>query len=108
VNFGILGPLEIRANGRVVPPGGAKQQTLLAALLLEPNRVVAAERLVELLWGDGPPETAVNNLQVYVSQLRRTLEPERAPGARARLWSAISCTPRQPPRTARRPVCRYR
>src|SRR5713101_8199135 len=85
MEFGILGPLEVRVDGQVVRLGGAKQRTLLAALLLEPNRVVASERLVELLWGGEPPETAANNLQVYISQLRRALEPKRAPGAPSKL-----------------------
>src|SRR6266849_7090299 len=85
MEFGILGPLEVRADEKVVRLGGAKQRTLLSALLLEPNRVIAAERLVELLWGDEPPETAANNLQVHISQLRRALEPERPPGAPAKL-----------------------
>src|SRR5216683_1587082 len=85
MEFGILGPLEVRADGKIVRLGGAKQRMLLAALLLEPNRVVAAERLVELLWGGEPSETAANNLQVYISHLRRALEPKRTPGAPPRV-----------------------
>lgn len=76
MEFRILGQLEVLAAGSRLRLG-AKQRALLAGLMLQPNRVVAADRLIELLWGDEPPETAHNALQVYVSQLRKLLEPER-------------------------------
>ena len=75
LEFLILGPLEVRRGGRPLALGGARQQSLLAALLLNANKVVAVERLIDELWGDAPPETATNTLQVYVSQLRKILEP---------------------------------
>src|SRR5438552_2705059 len=46
-------------------------------LLLEANHAVSADRLIDALWGDHPPDTAKNTLQVYVSQLRKLL-PEGA------------------------------
>ncbi|HEX5617530.1 MAG TPA: BTAD domain-containing putative transcriptional regulator [Solirubrobacteraceae bacterium] len=53
---------------------GAKQRAVLAALLLaHRDGVVSAERLIDELWGDDPPATAVKSLQVHVSQLRRLL-----------------------------------
>jgi predicted ATPase/DNA-binding SARP family transcriptional activator len=73
LEFGILGPLEVRRNGRVVPLHGRKQRALLALLLLHANEVVARERLIDELWSDQPPETATNTLQVHVSQLRKAL-----------------------------------
>jgi predicted ATPase/DNA-binding SARP family transcriptional activator len=73
LEFGILGPLEVRRNGRVVPLHGRKQRALLALLLLRANEVVARERLIDELWSDQPPETATNTLQVHVSQLRKAL-----------------------------------
>jgi predicted ATPase/DNA-binding SARP family transcriptional activator len=85
LSFGILGPLEVWGDGALIGLGGARQRALLAILLLHANRVVPIERLVDLLWGDEPPETAINSLQVHVSQLRRVLEPERAPGSPAGL-----------------------
>jgi DNA-binding SARP family transcriptional activator len=81
MEFRILGHLEVVAEGRPLTLAGAKQRALLGILLLEANRVVPAERLIELLWGDDPPETASNVLQVYVSQLRQVLEPTRKKGA---------------------------
>src|SRR5262249_32827151 len=61
--------------------GGPKQRAVLAMLLLEPNRVVSTDRLVDGLWDDEPPLRAAATLQVYVSNLRKVLEPGRAPRA---------------------------
>src|SRR5207249_10890467 len=64
--------------------GRPKQRALLALLLLNANRVVPRERLIDELWGEQPPETAVKAVQVYVSQLRKLLPAgmlvTRAPG----------------------------
>jgi hypothetical protein len=46
---------------------------LLAVRLLEANSVVSRDRLIEALWGEHPPETARNTIQVYISQLRKLL-----------------------------------
>jgi YVTN family beta-propeller protein len=73
VEFRILGPLQVLREGRPVALEAPKQRTLLAVLLLHANEVVSTERLVDELWGDRPPATAVKTLQVYVSQLRKTL-----------------------------------
>jgi predicted ATPase/DNA-binding SARP family transcriptional activator len=73
MDFRILGPLEVLDEGRVVPVGGAKPRALLAALLLRAGEVVSADRLIDELWGEEPPDTATNALQVYVSQLRKAL-----------------------------------
>ena len=75
LEFRILGPLEVSAAGKMLPLGGAKQRALLSILLINANRVVASDRLIELLWGEEPPDTAHNALQVYVSQFRKLLEP---------------------------------
>jgi DNA-binding SARP family transcriptional activator len=48
---------------------------------LHSNEVVSTDRLIDELWGDSPPESAVNMLQGYVSHLRRTLEPGSRRGA---------------------------
>ncbi len=84
MEFRILGPLEVLADGRVLDLGGQKQRALLAVLVLEPNRIVSSDRLIEALWEEEPPQTAQKALQVYVSQLRKLLGKERlqtkAPG----------------------------
>ncbi len=73
MEFGILGPLAAWNKGRELPLGGAKQRALLAILLLRANEVVATARLVDELWEERPPATAVKAVQVYVSQLRKVL-----------------------------------
>jgi DNA-binding SARP family transcriptional activator/pimeloyl-ACP methyl ester carboxylesterase len=73
VQFRVLGPLEVTHGGRTVVVGGARTRAVLAMLLLEANRVVAADRLVDELWPDHGPERAVANLQVRLSELRRAL-----------------------------------
>src|SRR3954469_13908675 len=82
--FRILGPVEVAADGRTLDLGGPKQRALLALLLLEANRVVPRDRLIDALWDDSPPETARKALHVHVSQLRKPLGRERletvAPG----------------------------
>jgi predicted ATPase/DNA-binding SARP family transcriptional activator len=80
MEFRILGPLEVSEGSRSLPLGGAKQRALLAILLTQANQLVAADRLVDLIWPDGPPDTADHSLQVYVSQLRKVLEPEHKIG----------------------------
>jgi DNA-binding SARP family transcriptional activator len=84
MDFALLGPLEVWAGDGPLALGPPKQRALLALLLLSANRVVSRERLIDGLWGDDPPETAVKSVQVYVSRLRKLL-PEgmlltRAPG----------------------------
>src|SRR5215831_6492795 len=81
VEFGILGPLEVRRSGRAVPLGGPRQRAVLALLLLEANRVVSMDRLAEDVWGGDPPEGWATTVQTYVFHLRQALEPGRARGA---------------------------
>jgi len=73
MEFRILGPLQVLDEGRELPLGGAKQRAVLALLLLDPNRVVSRDRLIDELWHTDPPATAPTALQVYVSQLRKAL-----------------------------------
>src|SRR5436305_2348671 len=84
MDYRVLGPLEARDGEGPLPLGGPKQRALLALLLLNANRVVSRERLIDELWGDEPPETAVTSVQVYVSRLRKLLPDAtlltRAPG----------------------------
>ncbi|MFJ3089817.1 AfsR/SARP family transcriptional regulator [Streptomyces sp. NPDC086838] len=69
----MLGPLQVRgkAGPLRVPPG--RQEVILAALLLEANRVVGTNYLVDLIWEDSPPETARTQVQICVSRLRKLL-----------------------------------
>ncbi|WP_370964010.1 BTAD domain-containing putative transcriptional regulator [Amycolatopsis sp. cg9] len=72
--YRILGPLEIRDTdgGELrIPPG--RQQIVLAALLVEANRVVSLDQLIEAIWYTSPPATARTQVQICVSRLRRAL-----------------------------------
>jgi DNA-binding SARP family transcriptional activator/type II secretory pathway predicted ATPase ExeA/tetratricopeptide (TPR) repeat protein len=85
MEFRLLGPLDARdGSGLPLKLGGGKQRALLAVLLLNLNRTVPVERLVDELWGEDVPETAAKAVQIYVSQLRKVLPREvlqtRAPG----------------------------
>jgi eukaryotic-like serine/threonine-protein kinase len=84
MEFRILGPLEVLSDGRALDLGGQKQRALLALLLLEANRPVSRDRLIDALWEEEPTATARKAIQVYVSQLRKLLGKERlltrAPG----------------------------
>lgn len=78
MEFRLLGSLEVVAEGRPLGLGAAKQRALLAVLVLNANRVVSTDRLIDALWGGRPPDAAAHTLQVYVSQLRKAL---RIPGS---------------------------
>ena len=83
MDFRILGPLEARDGERLLPLGGPKRRAVLGLLLLDANRTVSSERLVDALWGDAAPATALASLQNHVSRLRRVLDGRletRAPG----------------------------
>src|SRR5919107_6347137 len=75
MQFGILGPLEVRDSSGPVGVPGAKERALLADLVVNAGRVVPADRLVEDLWGEQPPGNPANTLQGRVSALRRALGP---------------------------------
>ena len=87
--FRVLGPLEVRRDGEPVALGGQRQRALLALLLLNANRVVRTERLVDRLWGEHPPPTATTSLQNGIAQLRKALGADRVetrpPGYRIRV-----------------------
>ncbi|MFJ8828681.1 AfsR/SARP family transcriptional regulator [Micromonospora aurantiaca] len=73
VEFRVLGDLDVRIDGRTVRIGHARQQCVLAALLVEPNRVVATEHLISRVWGDEVPDGATATLRGYLSRLRQAL-----------------------------------
>ncbi|MFT7838937.1 BTAD domain-containing putative transcriptional regulator [Saccharothrix sp. BKS2] len=75
--FGVLGPLVVRRDGRTVEVTAAKHRIVLATLLLGANRSVPPAELVRRVWGEAPPDRAAQTLPVYVMRLRRALgEPQ--------------------------------
>ncbi|MGW6022188.1 BTAD domain-containing putative transcriptional regulator [Streptomyces sp. NPDC055099] len=83
-DYRLLGPVEAWRAGRRLSLGGPKPRALLAALLLEPGRVVSVDALIDAIWGERPPDTARSLIQSYVSALRRALSADaietRPPG----------------------------
>jgi class 3 adenylate cyclase/predicted ATPase len=84
IELRLLGPLELSRGRDTVALGGPKPRALLAVLALEPGHVVSVDRLVEALWPGETPDSAAHAVQVYISQLRKSLGadllPRRAPG----------------------------
>ncbi len=76
MEFRILGPLEVCSNGGRKLDLVGKQRSLLAVLLLHADEAVSTDSLIDALWGAEPPDTAAKALQVYVSRLRKLLDPE--------------------------------
>jgi YVTN family beta-propeller protein len=74
MQYRLLGPLEVSGDdGQPVALSGDRERVVVAVLVLGANQVVSTARLVDALWGDRPPTTAVNALQVHVSRLRKKL-----------------------------------
>jgi DNA-binding SARP family transcriptional activator len=71
----LLGPFEVARGAAPIPLGPMRQRALLARLLLDANRTVAVDRLVDDLWGEDAPATAVKMIHIYVSRLRKVLPP---------------------------------
>ncbi|HVT64846.1 MAG TPA: BTAD domain-containing putative transcriptional regulator [Mycobacteriales bacterium] len=69
----LLGPLELRYRGADVPVRAARVRRLLGLLLLNRGRVVSIDRLVDEVWDNDPPDSALAALRVHVSRLRKML-----------------------------------
>jgi DNA-binding SARP family transcriptional activator len=77
--FRALGPIEAVVADRLVDLGAPKQRALLALLVSRVGQPVAIDVIVEELWTGRPPPSAITSLQAYIANLRRVLEPDRAP-----------------------------
>jgi DNA-binding SARP family transcriptional activator/pimeloyl-ACP methyl ester carboxylesterase len=71
VEFRLLGPLEVTADGQSLGLAGARTRAVLAMLLVHANQVVSSDRLIEELWPGQP--RAADSLQVRLSELRKML-----------------------------------
>lgn len=74
----VLGPLEAWRGGVRVGIGPLRRRALLGLLAVSPDELVSRESLIDALWGEDPPATAVNLVQAHVSRLRRVLDPGRS------------------------------
>ncbi|WP_286246916.1 AfsR/SARP family transcriptional regulator [Streptomyces graminofaciens] len=75
MEFRLLGGIEACVGTELVDLGPARQRWVLVALLVDANRVVSVDQLIDRLWGERPPQRAKGTLYSYISRLRRTLAP---------------------------------
>src|SRR2546423_12727688 len=92
LQFKVMGPLEVLHDGRDRTPTPPKVRQVLALLLLRANQGVGIDALIEEVWGEDPPLSAVGTMQTYIHQLRKLFDPRQA-RAGGREWLGA-----QPPR----------
>jgi DNA-binding SARP family transcriptional activator len=81
----VLGPTRILRAGTSIDLPARKVRSLLAALVLEPGATSSADRVIDLVWGEGAPRGAHGTLHSYISGLRRLLEPDLPARAQPRI-----------------------
>ncbi|WP_279579857.1 AfsR/SARP family transcriptional regulator [Fodinicola feengrottensis] len=94
VRLEVLGPLRAFRRAAAaeveIPLGGPKPRAVLALLALAAGRPVSRDALVEFIWSEAPPPSAVAALQNYVAALRQALEPDRSSPVKHRLIRSSS------------------
>jgi len=80
VEFRVLGPIEVIDDGRRLAVASGRQLAILAVLVMHANRAVSAERIIDEIWGEAPPESGAKTVAFHVSRLRDALEPGRPRG----------------------------
>ncbi len=88
LGFGVLGPLLVTAHGIRMPLGAAKQRAVLAMLVINRNRPVSVDSLIDAVWGDDPVPAARTSIQSHISTLRRLLH-----GAGADPYKVLASAP---------------
>ncbi|MHA7957171.1 AfsR/SARP family transcriptional regulator [Streptomyces sp. L500] len=71
--FSVLGPLRAWRSGAELPLGPPQQRAMLGMLLLSGGRTVSADRLIDALWGEEQPHSALGTVRTYAYRLRRVL-----------------------------------
>jgi DNA-binding SARP family transcriptional activator len=86
----LLGPVRAWQGDRELDLGAPRRQAVLGMLAMRANQTVSRGELIDGMWGEDPPPSAVNALHVYVAGLRRALEPHRVRRAPGRILLASS------------------
>ncbi len=82
MQVGLLGPLTLRRGGALITPSAPKLRQVLSLLVLQANSVTRVDQLVEELWEESPPPSALTTVQTYIYQLRKLLKlADKAPMA---------------------------
>jgi DNA-binding SARP family transcriptional activator len=89
MEFRILGSMDVVDGDRRVELPSGRARALLALLILDAGQPIAAERLIDELWGEHPPATAATVVQGLVSRLRKALEPNRPKAAPAEILETV-------------------
>lgn len=76
LRFAVLGPVRAWRDDEPIVTGAPQQRALLAALLLRGGRTATASELLDAVWGESPPNTALAALRSYAFRLRKVLGPE--------------------------------
>lgn len=79
ITLGLLGPLLLIRGGRQVTPSAPKLRLVLSLLAVQANAVTRVDQLVEELWGESPPPSALTTVQTYIYQLRKLLRLDDQP-----------------------------
>jgi DNA-binding SARP family transcriptional activator len=85
---GLFGPVRARLGDRDLELGTPLRRAVLGLLATRANKTVSRDELIDGVWGDAPPPSAVNAVHGYIAGLRRVLEPRRAHRAPARILAA--------------------
>ena len=72
----VLGPLEVEVDGAPVGLTSPSERRIMAALVTG-GRIAGRDRLIDALWGDNPPSSALRSLQTYIARLRSSLGSHR-------------------------------
>ena len=78
LRFEVLGPLRVFRGDVALPLGPVQRRVVLAVLLLQRNRPIGRQQVIDAVWGKAQPSHAVNLVQRHVSGLRMMLEPQRS------------------------------
>ncbi|MFI9406345.1 BTAD domain-containing putative transcriptional regulator [Nocardia sp. NPDC052316] len=89
LSFGVLGPIGAERAGTPLPLKGPKHRAVLARLLVARGRMVTVDQLIDDLW-ERPPRGALGAIQTFVAELRRVLEPDRAPRTPAQVLVTVA------------------
>jgi DNA-binding SARP family transcriptional activator len=89
IRIQVLGPVQAWRADREVPLGPPQQRSLLAHLVVAGGRPTPTGTLIDELWPESPPRSAVNIVQTYIKRLRRLLEPERPARAACSLLPSV-------------------
>jgi DNA-binding SARP family transcriptional activator/tetratricopeptide (TPR) repeat protein len=81
----VLGPIRACRDGKPLALGPPLRQAVLALLALRANGSVTRDEIIDAVWGENPPTSAVNNVHIYISGLRHLLEPARGTGVSNRV-----------------------